>query len=119
MLSYGENHYKGNDPLSYTSTHAEENAIRKLPTLPRHKKQKKVDILVIRANKSGTLGTSKPCYHCVIKLYKILPEKGYILNDVYFSDREGNIVFSRLSSMLQEENPHLSTYYRERNYKIK
>lgn len=45
-----------------------------------------------------------------------LPKKGYILNDVYYSDRNGNIVATRLSTLLEEENPHLSTYYKQRNF---
>ena len=87
-----------------------------MPTLPRNKKLKKVDILVIRANKSGSIGTSKPCYHCILAMNISLPKKGYVVNDVYYSDRDGNIVATRLASLLQEENPHLSTYYKQRNF---
>jgi len=112
VLSYGENHYNvtNNRNTISTTTHAEENAIRKLPPLPRHKKVKKVDILVIRANKT-TLGSSKPCVHCLLKM-KSLPAKGYSIESVFFSTSDGIIEECKLDDLLHSNDPHVSSYYR-------
>jgi hypothetical protein len=121
LLSYGENLHKGNgtgDPKNFYSIHAEENAIKKLPQLSRNKKLKRVDLLVIRANKSGSLGNSKPCVHCIICLYKQLPLKGYILDTIYYSNSDGILKESNLASLTKEEL-HMTRYYKERNMSIK
>ena len=137
VLSYGENHYEVNGrynssapitpiaPIVKASktnghrmtTHAEENAIRKLPPLPRHKKLKRVDLLVIRANKV-TIGSSKPCFHCLLKM-KSLPSKGYIIERVFFSTCDGSIVVYKLDELLYSDSQHLSAYYRDNSYKEK
>ena len=117
-FSYGENRYhcqhktrKNQSGSSFSSTiHAEENAIRKLPPLPRHKKLKKVDILVIRANKAS-LGNSKPCMHCLHKM-KNLPRQGYIVDKIFYSTMDGTISVARLDDLLYNETPHVSSYYR-------
>jgi cytidine deaminase len=116
---YGENQHKGNCTDSYKSVHAEENAINKLRQLPRHKKNKRVDLLVIRVNKSGTLGSSKPCIHCLLRLYSLLPEKGYILDTIYYSNREGIIENATLTNLLNSEEFHMTRYYKERNMSVK
>ena len=95
-----------------SSVHAEENAIRKLPSLPRQKKLKKIDLLVIKVGKNGTLGSSKPCYNCIIKLAISLPEKGYILNKIYYSTRNSDIESCKLTDLIHEENPHVSKFYK-------
>ena len=120
-MSYGENLHKGHDsdPKNFFSIHAEESALRKLPQLPRHKKLKRIDLLVIRANKSGTLGSSKPCIHCTLCMYKQLPEKGYILDTIYFSNREGIIEETTLAALLHDKEPHMSRFYKERNMKLR
>ena len=99
------------------TTHAEENAIRKLPPLPRHKKLKRVDLLVIRANKV-TIGNSKPCFHCLLKM-KSLPSKGYIIERVFFSTCDGSILAYKLDELLYSESQHFSAYYRDNSYKEK
>jgi len=75
--------------------------------------------MVIRANKNGSLGNSKPCIHCIICLYKQLPEKGYILDTIYYSNREGILIETTLSALLKEDTYHMSRYYKERNMALK
>lgn len=101
------------------SLHAEENAINKLPHMPRHKKPKRVDLLVIRANKSGSLGNSKPCIHCILRLYTKLPLKGYALDTIYYSNKFGQIIKTTLNSLYNESERHMSRYYKERNMTIR
>jgi hypothetical protein len=86
--------------------------------LPRQKKLKRIDLLAIRANKSGTLGNSKPCVHCILCLYKQLPQKGYILDTIYYSNSEGVLKETNLSLLIREDM-HMSRYYKERNMCIK
>jgi hypothetical protein len=95
------------------------NAVRKLPTLPRQKKLKKIDLLVIRTSKNGTLGNSKPCIHCILNMRKNLPEKGYILNKVYYTNQFGIIICTRFLDLCFETTPHISRFYVEKNFKIK
>jgi len=96
------------------TTHAEENAIRKLPPLPRNKKPKKIDILVIRANKT-TLGNSKPCLHCLLKM-KSLPTRGYVIERIFFSTCDGMIESSSIDELLYNETPHVSAFYKGRGF---
>ena len=129
VISYGENHYDANGNKNRTSsdkltelgnkicttTHAEENAIRKLPPLPRHKKLKKIDLLVIRANKV-TLGSSKPCIHCLLKL-QTLPSKGYSVENIFFSTSNGQIEVWRLNDLLNDTDQHVSSFYKGTGFK--
>lgn len=105
--SYGENKAKVSEP---GSVHAEDDAIDKLPTLPRKRRLRKVDLLVIRANAGGTVGNSKPCITCIRALESKLPKKGYILDTVYYTDRGGVIVEKKFSH-LSLESPHIPKLY--------
>lgn len=100
------------------TSHAEDNAIRKLPSLPRKRHLKKVDMLVIRTSKTGLLGSSKPCIHCLMLLQNKLPDKGYKLQNVYYSDQEGNICQSTLRGLFKDEHIHMSRYYRDRCFHV-
>jgi cytidine deaminase len=93
--------------------HAEENAIRKLPTLPRKSRLKKVDILVIRTTKDGNLGCSKPCMNCLLMMKNWLPDKGYTLGTVYFSDDGGTITHMPFHRMYEDrDHAHVSRFYK-------
>jgi hypothetical protein len=119
LQSYGENHYNNANDSTCSSIHAETNAMRKLLPLPRQKKLKKVDLLVIRVSKNGQYGNSKPCIHCILRLSKTLPEKGYILHDVHYTDEHGAIISIRFQNLLHEATPHISRFYVQKNFKIK
>lgn len=119
VQSYGENRYNDPNYPACSSIHAEANAMKKLVTLPRQKKLKKVDLLVIRVNKTGTYGNSKPCIHCILNLYKNLPEKGYILHNVYYTNEAGTITSIKFQNLLHENDPHISRFYCQKNFKLK
>lgn len=110
ILSYGENHYDCN-PKRDNSIHAEQDAVRKLPRHKRINRFKKLDILVIRVNRSGSLGNSKPCLQCLQTLAENLPEKGYTLSKVYYSNDMGEILETKLQTLLTEDTPHITKYY--------
>lgn len=96
------------------TSHAEENAIRKLPTLPRKSRLKKVDMLVIRTNREGLLGSSKPCANCIWLMANKLPEKGYTLNRVYYSETGGSISCIPFHRLAQDDDCHVSRFYKGR-----
>lgn len=112
VLSYGENHYKPGDAY-FKSVHAEDHAIRKLPPLPRKKRSVKIDLLVVRVSKSGVVGNSKPCLHCIELLATALPKRGYVLSKVYFSNDKGDIEMCKFSELVHSENKHISRFYKE------
>jgi hypothetical protein len=119
VLAYGENLYKSLTEFErVSSVHAEDNVIRKLPQLPKNKKPKRVDMLVIRVNKSGMMANSKPCIHCLMLMVTRLPAKGYTLSDVYFSNSDGTLTVQKLSSLLFNDEHHVSRYHKERGTKI-
>ncbi len=109
ILSYGENI---SDLKLDKTIHAEHKAIINLPCLKRKKNLKKVDIIVVRTTKSGTLGLSKPCYHCLIAMNTLIKEKGYIIEDIYYTNSDGNLERTDLNKLLHDENCHVTKYYR-------
>ena len=97
------------------SVHAEDQAIRKLP-ITDNKRRKRVDLLVIRVNRNGSFGNSKPCLHCIWLLSQKLPERGYSIGRVYFSNAMGQIVMCKMHDLVEDDTPHISKYYKDRNY---
>jgi cytidine deaminase len=96
------------------SIHAEVNAMHKLPYLPRHKRPKKVDLLVIRVNRGGSMGNSKPCLNCVQQMNKFLPMKGYTLDTIYYTTQNGIIVSEKFTDLLNSDTPYLSRFYKNK-----
>jgi hypothetical protein len=95
-----------------SSIHAEIDAVMKLPTLPRNKKLKKIDILVIKVSKTGVLGSSKPCLDCLNKLNTYVVNRGYSLIKVHFSTQGGDIKSKKFIELLNEDNPHISKFFK-------
>ena len=106
-MAIGENSERirfGNNRLS---THAEMDALRKLDNLFRIQKCKKqkMDLVVIRVNKSGNLCESAPCYHCTKELAK---SSVVIINKLYFSRFDGTISCIKFSDWLKNDDFHVS-----------
>ena len=98
----------GNNNLS---THAEMDALKKLDGLIRVKKCKKqkMDLVVIRVNKSGDLCESAPCYHCTKELQNT---KVITINKLYFSRWDGTITCIKFSEWVKNEKHHISKGWR-------
>jgi cytidine deaminase len=96
-----------------SSIHAEINAVMKLPSLPRNKKLKKIDLLVIKVSKTGVLGSSKPCLNCLQKLNTIVITRGYHLVKIHFSTQGGEIKSKKFIELLYEDDPHISKFYKK------
>jgi cytidine deaminase len=81
------------------SIHAEMDAINKLNRFVNNnrKVKEKFNLLVIRLTKTGVIGESRPCYHCLVRLQRYCNNIGYI----YYSTSTGKIVRERLENMLQ------------------
>ncbi len=72
-------------------------------------------MLVVRFLKTSELANSKPCANCI----RILEnnKKGYKIKDIYYSTDDGTIVKSSLYKLKQDENVHISGFYRNKNSK--
>jgi hypothetical protein len=113
ILSYGANKM-GDSEGVIPGIHAEYDAIKKLIPLRRTKKLESVNLLVIRLSGKNKLQSSKPCSNC-IDIMKSLPEKkGYKIQNIYYSDCDGNIVKTTLKNLDNEEK-HFSKYYKHKN----
>jgi cytidine deaminase len=112
LLSYGENVHKCQN-WKWT-VHAEEKAIENLPALPRKKHLKPVDMIVIRTSKIGCFGNSKPCAHCISKMTYRLPDKGYRLDKIYYTDGDGKMTIQKFTNLQNEPHHHVSTFYKSR-----
>jgi hypothetical protein len=111
ILSYGVNKMGDSNGLQ-PGIHAEYDAIRKLLPLRRKKKLVSINILVIRVSGKNKLQSSKPCVKC-INTMKILPPKlGYKIEDIYYSNDNGEIIKSSIKN-LESEEPHYSRFYRQ------
>lgn len=97
VQSYGENHYDAK--TVFPTVHAEYDAMKKLPK--RRGKLKRIDLLVIRVNRGGTVGNSKPCEQCIKRL-SMLPKFGYNLDTVYYSN-VNELVRVKFSQLLESE----------------
>ena len=113
ILTYGVN--KMGDIYGITpGIHAEHDAIRKLIPLKRKRKLENINLLVIRLSSTNKLQLSKPCGNC-INTMKTLPIKlGYKIQNIYYSDNQGNIVKTSLYNLDNEEK-HYSMFYRQKN----
>ena len=91
ILSFGVNQMgdiNGNTP----GIHAEEDALSKLMPLKYKKRLEPINLLVIRLSSKNKLQSSKPCSNC-IKLLSIIPKKkGYKIENIYYSDENGDII---------------------------
>ena len=95
-------------PTGFTrSTHAEIVALKKL--LKWRNKPKQLDLVVIRCSKSGVLGESRPCYHCLERLMK---EHKIVIRNVYYSTYNKEIQKERFAEMLNDSRTKKSSGYR-------
>jgi hypothetical protein len=91
--------------------HAEHNALLKLKPSINKKRLEPVNLLVVRFSKTTKIQSSKPCSNC-IRIMDTMPEKkGYKIQNIYYSDSDGSIVKTNLTTLKNEEQ-HYSRYYR-------
>lgn len=102
------------------SIHAEMDVLRKIyknnSISMNSKRIEKFDILVIRISKTGKLGPSRPCFHCINSMMNTPIVK---IQYVYYSTIDGKIVREKLDTMLESEMTVVSTGWRARTNKNK
>ena len=102
----------GSAPIS---THAEMDVLRKIyksSQIPNtNKRIEKFDVLVIRLSKTGKIGSSRPCFHCISSMMNTPIAK---IQYVYYSTNDGKIVREKLDTMLESELTIVSTGWRAR-----
>lgn len=88
-------------------THAEVDALRKLNGMIRCKKIKKIrmNLIVLRVNKSGNLCESAPCYHCTMEL---LRNHSVTINKLYYSRANGTITCVKFCDWSSQKDFHIS-----------
>jgi hypothetical protein len=96
-LAIASNYIVVNGPLP--SIHAEASGIKKLIKLNKYRRflspHGTIDIMVIRISKTGTIGYSRPCRDCLLKMTNCK----FKINQIYYSDFDGAIIMENFSSM--------------------
>jgi cytidine deaminase len=99
--------------------HAEHNALLKLKPLKFKKNLESINILVVRFSKKNSLQESKPCFNCIQNMSVLPQQKGYKINNIYYSDNDGNIVKTTLNKLKNDEEIHYSRFYRKKLIDVK
>ena len=97
--------------------HAECDAILKLMPLKNKKKLESINLLVIRLSTKNKIQSSKPCSNCIETMKTLPQKKGYKIENLYYSDEEGNIIKTTLNKLDSEEK-HYSKYFRRKSLNI-
>lgn len=113
---YGENSTREAHKGCCYSTHAEMDAIKKLPKIKIKGKRKNINLVVIRIDKIGYLKNSEPCFKCIEHLQYLNNTSGYKIKNIYYSNADGNIVVKKFSELAESEHKHVS--HRFKNQKI-
>lgn len=109
IISYGINKY------NYTfSIHAEYDAIKNLPTVQIKKKKISIDLYVGKFSINGNYLMSKPCDRCINNMINILPDRGYKIINIFYTNIDGTIIKTNLTDLNLE--PH---YYTKANRRFK
>jgi len=103
----GENSDKPLYSNSKIKTHAEMDALNKAKNLLRCKKIKKnkMDLIVLRINKSGQLCESAPCFHCTKELASNTIVQ---IDKLYFSRANGTITCIKFNEWIENGTSHVS-----------
>jgi len=72
-----------------------------------------IDVCVLRVSRTGKLGNSKPCLHCVKKMIN-MQSQGVKINNIYYTDEDGEIVKTTLRK-LYDTTDHISRGNRAKN----
>ena len=95
FYAFGYNQY--NTDKNFSTIHAECHAINKLPYTS---KRTRVNVLVFRiCNKGNNIMIGMPCESCKKKIKDGINNKGYILNRIYYTDGNDNILFLKKSQL--------------------
>lgn len=107
----GENSDKPLYSNNKIKTHAEMDALIKVKKLLRCKKIKKnkMNLIVIRVNKSGNLCESAPCLHCTRELAN---DNSIVIDKLLYSRSDGTISCVKFSDYVCFETQYVSKGWR-------
>jgi hypothetical protein len=109
---FGENSERKPKIGAVCNTHAEVDALRRYHGFLTSKriKARRVNVLVIRFNKSGNLCESAPCFHCSRKLF----DGGMVVVDkLFYSRSDGSVTGIKFRDWMDKEDFHLTRGWRE------
>jgi hypothetical protein len=97
------------------SRHAEIGALLRCIRMPhniRHNKPTSFDLIIVRLSKTGIVGESRPCWHCLKELGRMEKCLGIKIHRVFYSHVEdGGYYIARESfkAMIHSKNTHISS----------
>ena len=110
-VAFGESSTRKQRSGCCYGSHAEMDAIRKLP--PTYGKRKiLIDLIVIRVTKNGSLKSSHPCSKCLLHLQNLCLKTSYKLKYIYYSDETGQINKIKFTKLLLS-NEYISSRFRK------
>jgi cytidine deaminase len=111
-VAIGENSMREAHTGCCYGSHAEMDAIRKLPPRYGSKRKTTVDLVVVRVGKNGNLKNSAPCCKCLEHLNRLNLKTSYKLKYIYYSDATGNVIKIKFTDLLLSEHKHFSLRFR-------
>ena len=114
ILSVGVNSQRQKQSLPFWgSLHAECDAVGKLA---RHEGRRplRVDLVVVRTNRSGGTSNSQPCRDCLVRLRWLSAAKNVAIHRLWFTDQAGNLSFVNHGDVPLLP-PHISYAFRHEN----
>jgi hypothetical protein len=107
----GENSERALRGNTLIKTHAEIDALQKLENYIRRKKIKsqKMNLIVLRVNKSGNLCESAPCYHCTQEL---IGSSIIQIDKLYYSRSDQTITCVKFKDWINSGYCHVSKGWR-------
>ncbi len=114
-FTMGENKQTSQWSFFFMSTHAEIDALNKLKSKKNINLKNRFDLMVIRISKTGILGESRPCFHCL----QTLEKSGVKIHNVYYSTEKGKIVREKFNTMKESKKTTYSSGYRRSMQKHK
>jgi tRNA(Arg) A34 adenosine deaminase TadA len=113
LVAYGENNTR-RCSKGLPSMHAEIDGLRRMKiyrAINPKSTRESYDIVVIRFSKSGKLGISRPCLHCLRALYT----SNINIKHVYYSTgNDQEIVRESLIDMINDDVVHISSGWRQK-----
>lgn len=116
-LSYGINDSRGISGNSKGIVHAEISAVLKLHK--NKKKNKKINLFVVKISKTNSLSNSKPCIKCINDLITITLNKGYRINKIYYSNENNKIICKKFIDLILEKDKFITSFYKHFGFNTK
>lgn len=112
-LSIGENSQREARSGCCYCSHAEMDAIRKLPPLKLRGRKQEINLIVIRVDRLGSLKNSTPCFMCIKYMNWINIKSSYKIKTVCHSDSYGNVIIRKFNDLLNSSEKHISQRFRD------